>query len=95
MVYGIVRQHNGFIDVVSEQGKGTTFRIYLPAIRAVAVDKKGPALALSVDKGTEAILLAEDDPALMELSHIVLESFGYKVILAGDGQDAVRKFTDS
>ena len=93
MVYGIVRQHNGFIDVDSEQGKGTTFRIYLPAIPAIE-DKKSETTQLpDVDKGTETILVAEDDPALRKLSRIVLESFGYKVIQAVDGQDAVKKFT--
>jgi PAS domain S-box-containing protein len=93
IVYGIVRQHNGFIDVDSEQGKGTTFRIHLPAIEAVATEKTEPTPANVVDKGTETILVAEDDRALRELSQTVLESFGYKVILAEDGQDAVRKFT--
>ena len=92
MVYGIVRQHNGFIDVDSEQGIGTAFRIYLPATR-VAVKKTLSTPTQHVDKGTETLLVAEDDPALRELSKIVLESFGYKVILAEDGQDAVRKFT--
>ncbi|MGO9377341.1 MAG: PAS domain S-box protein [Dissulfurispiraceae bacterium] len=94
MAYGIIRQHKGFINVDSEQGNGTTFRIYLPAIPAVADDKAEPTSAQSVDKGTETILMAEDDPALRELSKIMLESFGYKVILAEDGQDAVSKFAD-
>ena len=91
IVYGIVMQHNGFIDVDSEQGIGTAFRIYLPATR-VAVKKTESTPTQHVDKGTETLLVAEDDPALRELSKIVLESFGYKVILAEDGQDAVRKF---
>jgi PAS domain S-box-containing protein len=93
IVYGIVRQHNGFIDVDSEQGKGTIFRIYLPAIPDAADEKTDPTPAQFVDKGIETILMAEDDPALRKLSRIVLESFGYKVILAADGEEAVRKFT--
>jgi len=92
IVYGIIMQHNGFIDVDSEQGKGTTFRIYLPAITTLADKKTEPIPVQSVDKGTETILVAEDDPTLRKLSQIVLESFGYEVILAEDGYDAVRKF---
>ncbi len=93
MVFGIVRQHNGFIDVDSEHERGTTFRIYLPAIPTVAEEKPEPAPAQSLDKGAETVLVAEDDPSLRKLLQVVLESFGYKVILAQDGQDAVGEFT--
>ncbi|MBI5632900.1 MAG: DUF3365 domain-containing protein [Nitrospirae bacterium] len=91
MVYGIVTQHEGFINVYSEQGKGTTFRIYFPLITAAA-DERTEADIVCPAGGNETILIAEDDSALRRLSEDVLKEFGYTVISAEDGEDALDKF---
>lgn len=90
-VYGIVKQHNGFLDVYTEIGKGTIFYVYLPA-SAGDVD---PPLAKIEDcfaVGKETILVAEDHEGLRELVQVVLESNGYKVILATNGREALHLF---
>jgi polar amino acid transport system substrate-binding protein len=93
IVYGIVKQHKGFINAYSEQGKGTTFSIYLPLIkRKQAGDDEIPVLSPPA-MGTETILVAEDDISVCMLIESVLRKFGYEVILARDGQEAVEKFS--
>ncbi|OGW56012.1 MAG: hypothetical protein A2Z46_07800 [Nitrospirae bacterium RBG_19FT_COMBO_55_12] len=92
MVYGSIKQHNGFINVYSEPGRGTTFTIYLPLLKAGARPAAAGEPAPPPKGGTETILLAEDDTALRNLARGVLEEFGYSVIEAVDGQDAVEKF---
>jgi two-component system, cell cycle sensor histidine kinase and response regulator CckA len=94
MVYGIVNQHNGHINVYSEIGIGTTFQIYLPIIETETVtDTTG----LDVDNqqvsgGDETILVAEDDPVVRMLIETILKESGYNLILAENGQDAVDKY---
>src|SRR5258708_25889976 len=90
-VYGIVKQHKGFIDVVSPLGKGTTFRVYLPLGNGPAVQPEKPAVG-SLRGGTECILIAEDNEDLREAAHEILVSLGYRVIVVGDGEEAVRAF---
>lgn len=92
MVYGIIQQHGGCIAVQSEPGKGTTFRIYLPLVSEECAEQKQAAPPEQLSKGTETILLAEDDEALRKLVSSVLEEFGYTVIMAADGEDAIDKF---
>lgn len=92
--YGIIKQHDGYIKVYSEPGEGTVFKIYLPLREEAAPVKKTPDEGL-VRGGNETILVAEDDAALRKLSRIVLESFGYKVITAEDGDDAIAKFLEN
>lgn len=95
IAYGIIKQHSGYIKVYSEIGKGTTFKIWLPVIEETA-EKKPEAEALSYPKGgTEIILVAEDDASLRKVSRIVLESSGYSVIIAEDGEDAITKFMEN
>lgn len=91
IVYGIVKQHNGFINVYTEPGQGTTFKIYLPfAIKSgEQAGKVGSPAALK--SGTETILVAEDDMHVRALVRSVLEEFGYRVIEAADGEDALSK----
>jgi CheY-like chemotaxis protein len=87
-VYGIVRQSGGHVLVYSEVGKGSTFKIYLPRVRDVerAVEpKKEP----EVPRGTETVLLVEDEAALRILIRQVLESKGYRVLEARHGPDAL------
>ncbi|MDA3971411.1 MAG: PAS domain S-box protein [Desulfobulbaceae bacterium] len=89
--YGIIKQHNGYIKVYSEPSEGTVFKIYLPLCAEAALDKK-PEGAGVVMGGHETVLVAEDDAALRELSRRVLEAFGYKVITAEDGEEAIAIF---
>jgi PAS domain S-box-containing protein len=89
-VYGIVKQNNGFINVYSEPDQGTTFKIYLPryagkAEQAWTEGAAGPAL-----RGQEAILLVEDDPAILELTTQMLEMQGYTVLAASTPGEAMR-----
>ncbi|HCC54264.1 MAG TPA: hypothetical protein DEQ20_04975 [Desulfobulbaceae bacterium] len=91
VAYGIIKQHEGFVNVYSEHGHGTTFKIYLPLIVALADEEKIIVQALPV-RGTETILLAEDDETVRGFTMTVLETFGYKVIAAKDGQEAVDKY---
>ncbi len=90
MVYGIIKQHNGSVEVESEVGKGTVFKIYLPVIRQESKEAH-PAELPPIKGGTETILVAEDDETVRTLTCSILEQFGYTVIQAVDGEDAVNK----
>jgi len=92
--YGIIKQHNGYIKVYSEPGEGTIFKIFLPLCDETALDKKLEDTP-SVKGGDETILVAEDNTALGDLSRIMLESFGYTVITAEDGEEAIAKFLEN
>ncbi len=92
VVYGIIKEHNGYIDIASEPGAGTNFCIYLPLIDQV-VEAKSSTVEDTIIGGTETILLAEDDKMVREMTVAMLTEFGYTVITAEDGADAVRKFT--
>jgi PAS domain S-box-containing protein len=91
IAYGIVKQHSGFVTCYSEPGKGTTFRIYLPAVDASADPLPLEAIEIP-PAGTETILLAEDDEQVRALTRELLERFGYRVIEAVDGRDALVQF---
>jgi nitrogen-specific signal transduction histidine kinase/CheY-like chemotaxis protein len=91
IVYGIVKQHNGFVNVYSELGHGSTFKVYLPLIRSAYGEEKEKSLSPPVG-GTEMILIAEDDVEVRKLTKNVLEEFGYTVVEAVDGEDAISKF---
>ncbi|MBU6391080.1 MAG: PAS domain S-box protein [Planctomycetes bacterium] len=94
IVYGIVKQHNGYIDVYSELGKGTTFKIYLPLVEPI--DKtETPEDLTTPEGGTETILIAEDETEVRKLTKMVLSGFGYKIIEAVDGEDAIHKFMEN
>jgi CheY-like chemotaxis protein len=94
IVYGIVKQHNGYITCYSEPGKGTTFKIYLPMIKR-EIAKTETVVLPPVSSGTETVLIAEDDAAVRTFVKAVLEQFGYKVIEAVDGEDAISRFTEN
>jgi CheY-like chemotaxis protein len=91
MVYGIVKQHDGYIDISSEPEKGTTFKIYFPIFPAKAEEEEATDPSI-VKTGKETILVAEDDVHVRELVKQLLEIFGYNVIVAKDGQDALDAF---
>jgi PAS domain S-box-containing protein len=96
-VYGIVKQHNGFINCYSEPGRGTTFKIYLPLVTrpsGPAVQPSAIARPPVLQGGSETILLAEDDDDLRKLIRQVLEDFGYTVLEAADGDAAMALFTE-
>lgn len=96
MVYGIIKQHGGFIDVYSKKGFGTTFKIYQPAsVETETVEQEETPLASRTDlRGSETILVAEDESAVREFFKDILESYGYKILLAVDGVDAVGKYNE-
>ncbi len=94
VVYGIVKQHSGFIHVYSDLGQGTTFKIYLPA-HELDVLPDAETAEVPVPSGTETILLAEDDEVVRTLATRILENRGYTVISAQDGEDAINLYNDN
>jgi CheY-like chemotaxis protein len=91
MVYGIVKQHDGYINVYSEPGHGTTFKVYLP-VGSAGAEEQEVAEQPPFGGGTETILVAEDEEALRRLVRGVLEGLGYKVLLANNGAEAVEMY---
>ena len=93
-VSGIVKHHGGFIDIQTEAGKGTEFKIFLPAI---AVPEAGendiPELTLPTGHG-ELILVIDDEETVLELTKTTLESYGYQVIVAQNGLQGIARFTE-
>jgi PAS domain S-box-containing protein len=88
-VYGIVKQHQGWIEVESVVNKGTTFRMYFPMTGAAEAEPEKPAGNVTVRGGTETILLVEDEHPVRELVARVLQNQGYKVWQANNGNEAV------
>lgn len=88
-VYGIVKQSGGFINVYSEKGYGTTFKIYLPRVDQPAIHITGEQKPLTTEIGTETILLVEDDEMVRQLVKEVLEMSGYRVLEANNGATAL------
>jgi signal transduction histidine kinase/CheY-like chemotaxis protein len=91
-VYGIVKQHQGWVEVRSELGIGTTFRIYLHACASTVEAPPDKALPAPALQGNETILLVEDEPWLRELTSIVLKDYKYEVLEASSGVEALKVF---
>jgi two-component system cell cycle sensor histidine kinase/response regulator CckA len=90
-VYGIVKQHQGWIEVMSEVGIGTTFKIYFPRTnRPMELAEKSSSPNDKVQGGHETILLVEDEPVLRELARVILRDYDYEVLEASSGVDALR-----
>jgi PAS domain S-box-containing protein len=87
MVYGIIKSHSGFIDVISEPGKGTAFALYFPASEKEAVKEK--SAAPKIMKGTETILIVDDEPDVLDVSKEILESLGYSLYAVKNGEEAI------
>lgn len=86
VTYGIIKAHNGFIDVTSQPGKGTTFDVYIPAFEPAKIKKPEPS--------EKIILLADDEPMLSDLLAELLESNGYNVIKVSSGKEALKVLTE-
>ena len=89
-VYGIMKQHEGWIDVASEAGRGATFSVFFPAtthlVEAKTVDT---ASDTKIRGGHETILIVEDEPVLRDMAHIILQECGYQILEASSGREAL------
>jgi two-component system cell cycle sensor histidine kinase/response regulator CckA len=90
MVYGIVRQNQGTIQVSSQPGQGTVFELYFPAVAQGEAEEVTPSKARLKPEATETILLAEDEPAVRGLVRETLQQLGYTVLEATDGYEALK-----
>jgi two-component system cell cycle sensor histidine kinase/response regulator CckA len=86
-VYGIVKGHGGYVDVESEKGRGTTFKIYLPASKEEVYNTI--ELPDNISKGTGTILLVDDEEAVLEVGEKLLKVMGYHVLTAREGREAI------
>jgi len=89
-VYGIVKQHGGYITVYSEINVGSTFKVYFPAVKTKADEEQPPTY--NIKRGSETILVAEDNEEVRRFVKDIFRLYGYKTIEAVDGEDAVEKF---
>ena len=89
-VYGVVKQNNGFINVYSELGQGTTFKVYLPRHLGKTVPLPEKGLDNPGEQGYETVLLVEDEPTILEMTTGMLERLGYTVLAAGTPGEAIR-----
>jgi two-component system cell cycle sensor histidine kinase/response regulator CckA len=94
VVLGVIRQSEGYIDVHSLPGSGTTFKIYLPAVQGLAERPAQNALFKPVGGG-ETVLLVEDEEPVRNITTLLLETLGFRVLGAENGQDALRLFKAS
>lgn len=88
VTYSIVKNHGGWINFYSEIGKGTEFRVYLPAID-IAVTEEGSSLEEVLPRGTETVLLVDDEQMMRSVGESILQNLGYRVITASDGEEAL------
>ncbi len=90
-VYGIVKQHQGWVEVESEVGVGTTFKIFLPAVRdKIAAAPEPASKPETISGGGETILIVEDEINLLDLVRKVLEGYHYRILIASSGAEALR-----
>jgi len=89
-VYGIIKNHGGFINVYSEKDHGTTFNIYLPASEKDVIEEKKPAG--DTVRGTETVLFVDDEDMIIEIAEELFEQLGYKVLTARSGREAIETY---
>jgi CheY-like chemotaxis protein len=89
-VYGIVKQNEGSVDVYSEPGLGTTFKIYLPRYVEVAFQSPTETLIGKIPEGTETVLIVEDEDAILNIAKTILDRLGYTVLTANSPARALR-----
>jgi CheY-like chemotaxis protein len=94
-VYGIVKQANGYLMAYSEPGHGTIMKIFLPRAHKGSLVDQPVAVAKAIPRGTETILLVEDETALRELTRSILEDSGYKVLEARNSEEATEMARDT
>jgi two-component system, cell cycle sensor histidine kinase and response regulator CckA len=94
-VYGVVKQHHGWIDLTSEIGKGTTFKLFFPAEHGTEKVVSSPAATSQPISDAPTILLVEDEPALVELVRTFLQEEGYRTLEASDGLTALQIWNDN
>ncbi|HBD10250.1 MAG TPA: hypothetical protein DCZ69_18525, partial [Syntrophobacteraceae bacterium] len=95
MVYGIVKNHRGYITCVSKPGEGTRFEIYLPAIAGTQATPPVDARETELRGGSETVLLVDDDDSVRALGAELLQMFGYSVISANDGESALQVYGET
>ncbi|MCJ7617239.1 MAG: response regulator, partial [Desulfobacterales bacterium] len=91
--YGIIRAHNGYIDVDSKMHQGTTFRIYLPASEIKL--QKAVKTSEKLIKGTGTVLIVDDEEDILEVGSELLKTIGYKILTAIDGKEAVEIYKNN
>jgi len=89
-VYGIIKNHGGIIDVSSQKGEGATFTIYIPASDKEIVEEKG--VSNETLKGTETVLLVDDEDRIVDIGKKILKIMGYKVLVAKNGKEAIELY---
>lgn len=94
IVHTVVKNHGGFVEVFSQKGKGTEFKIYLPASEDADSQVKEPTTALPAGNG-EKILVVDDESAIAELAHVTLKNRNYQVLSASDGTEAVALYAEN
>ena len=94
MVYGIVKNHGGYIMCYSEPGEGTTFKIYFPIIEKEIKTMESKEEKVPIKGGSETILLVDDEEAIRELGEDIFTRFGYTVLMASDGESALEIYSE-
>ena len=89
-VYGIIKNHGGIIDVNSQKGEGATFTIYMPASDKAIIEEKG--MSGETLKGTETVLLVDDEDRIVDIGKKILKLMGYKVLVAKNGKEAIELY---
>jgi len=95
-VMAIVKSHEGIVNVYSERGRGTTFRVYLPAMETTTEGSKERAEQVSLPRGNgEMVLVVDDEASVLTITSQTLQAFGYRILTATDGADAVAVYAEN